>query len=68
MSILNAGSWPTKVLVKCRNEEPFQATIKFRLVPRKGLTPVIDCPNCGRGYSLTPDGEWVSDRPLVILG
>ena len=62
-----AGRWPTKVKVQCRNEEPFEAVIRFQPVPRIGLIPTIDCPHCGRGYSLGPNGEWTADRPLVIL-
>lgn len=62
-----AGRWPTQIKVQCRNEESFEATIRFQYIPRRGLTPVIDCPHCGRGYYLTVDGEWTSDRPLVIL-
>ena len=60
--------WPTKVQVQCRDETPFDATIEFHRIPRKGLVPIIDCPHCGRSYQLTPDGTWISDRPLKILG
>ena len=62
-----AGRWPTKVKVQCRSEELFEAVIKFQSNPNQGLTPHIDCPHCARGYYLEPSGEWVSDRPLVIL-
>ena len=48
-----AGRWPTKVRVQCRNEEPFEAVIRFQHIPQHGVSPII--------------GEWVSDRPLVIL-
>lgn len=59
--------FPTTVKVQCRNEEPFLAVIKFQYVPHKGLVPYIDCPHCCRGYYLDEGGEWLSDRPLVIL-
>lgn len=62
-----AGRWPTKVKVQCRNEEPFEAVIKFQPIPDRGLIPYIDCPHCARGYYLEPNGEWTADRPLVIL-
>lgn len=62
-----AGRWPTKVKVQCRNEEPFEAVIMFHPIPNRGLVPHINCPHCGRGYYLEPNGEWVSDRPLKIL-
>ena len=62
-----AGRWPTKVRVQCRNEAPFEAAIRFQQIPKRSLVPVIDCPHCGRGYILDPSGDWISDRPLVIL-
>lgn len=62
-----AGRWPTKVRVQCRNEDPFEAVIRFQHIPNHGVSPIIDYPHCGRGYALAPSGEWVSDRPLVIL-
>ena len=62
-----AGIWPTTIKVQCRNEPPFLAVIRFQNIPRKGLTPYINCHHCARGYYLEPSGEWISDRPLVIL-
>lgn len=62
-----AGRWPTKVKVQCRSEAAFEATIKFLSAPQKGLVPSINCPWCGRRYFLQDSGEWISDRPLVIL-
>lgn len=64
---MKAGSWPTKIQVQCRQEPPFYARIMFHQVPKRGLVPVINCPHCARGYFLNEEGEWVSDRPLVIL-
>jgi hypothetical protein len=64
---LKAGRWPTQVKVQCRNEEPFEAVIKFQPIPQVGLVPYIDCPHCCRGYYLNPKGEWMADRPLVVL-
>ena len=63
-----AGRWPTTVKVQCRNEDLFEAIIRFHPVPRIGLVPFINCPHCGREYSLGPTGEWTADRPLKILG
>lgn len=52
--------------VQCRNEQPFRATIWFAGTPT-GIRARIDCPYCGRGYYLRPNGEWYADRPLVFL-
>lgn len=64
---VKAGSWPTKVMARCRNEPQFEVTIQFQPIPFRGLVPYIDCPHCARVYSLNKKGEWYSDRPLVIL-
>jgi len=65
---MQAGTWPTNIKVQCRNEPPFYAKIQFHPIPGKGLTPYINCVHCARGYFLEPSGEWIADRPLVILG
>ena len=65
---IDGKRWATKVKVQCRNEEPFEAVIAFRHTPKMGLRPFIDCPHCGRAYALMASGEWISDRPLAILG
>jgi len=62
-----AGFWQTTVTVRCRYEPEFKARIRFNPIPGKGLVPCICCPNCGRVYFLEDSGEWVSDRPLVII-
>lgn len=62
-----AGTWPTKVQVQCRYEPVFEAKIRFHPIPKRGLVPYIDCPNCGRRYFLNEEGEWFSDRPLTII-
>lgn len=71
VAYIKAGVWRTTVKVQCRNEPPFEATIRFHPIPRRGsssiIDPIIDCPHCGRSYALASDGEWLSDRPLVIL-
>ena len=62
-----AGIWPTDVMVQCRNEDPFRATIKFSPGIMEIPAPFISCPHCARDYSLNAEGEWYADRPLVIL-
>jgi len=67
MPCYKAGIWPTEIEVQCRSEDPFKAKIRFHPIKGRGLVPKITCPHCGRDYFLQPDGEWLSDRALVIL-
>lgn len=57
-----------KLIVKCERD----GTV-FTVIPKDYPLPgnidkLIDCPTCGRGYFLEPDGTWMSDRPLTFLG
>ena len=57
-----------KLIVKCERDYTVFTVIPQDYPLPGSIDKVINCPTCGRGYFLEPDGTWMSDRPLTFLG